>query len=74
MNAFMDGTAEVDAYQCQQLLGSRYQRAKVPLSQPVELNDYSPATIKAMQDSVSSYISNSSEWSGITSWIQTNFS
>ena len=74
MNAFFDGTSEMDAYQCGQLLGTRYQRANVPLSQPIELNDYSPQTITAMQNSVTSYTSNSSEWAGIISWIQTNFS
>jgi len=73
MNAFFDGTAAVDTYQCQQLLGTRYQRANVPLSQPIELNDYSPATITAMKNSVTSYLSGS-EWSGITTWISKNFS
>lgn len=74
MNAFMDGTSEIDAYQCGQLLGTQYQRANVPLSQAIELNDYSPGTIKAMQDSVTSYMSTSSEWAGILSWIDKNFS
>lgn len=73
MNAFFDGTSEMDAYQCGQLLGTRYQRANVPLSQPIELNDYSPQTITAMQNSVTNYTSKSSEWAGIISWIQSNF-
>ena len=73
MNVFFDGTAAVDTYQCQQLLGTRYQRANVPLSQPIELNDYSPAAITAMKNSVNTYVTKSAEWSGILSWIKTNF-
>ncbi len=73
LSALMDGTSEVDAYQCGQLLGTRYQRANVPLSQPIELDDYNPAAITAMKNSVSSYTSSSSEWSGILSWIKSNF-
>lgn len=73
MNAFTDATAAVDAYQCQQLLGTRYQRASVPLSQPIELNDYSPPTITAMKNSVNTYVTKSTEWAGILSWIKTNF-
>lgn len=73
MGAFFDATAAVDTYQCQQLLGTRYQRADVPLSQPIALNDYSPATITAMKNSVNDYVTKSIEWSGILSWIKANF-
>lgn len=73
LNAFFDGTSGVDAYQCGQLLGTRYQRANVPLSQPIELNDYSQPALTAMQNSVTSYMKTSSEWSRILSWIQSNF-
>lgn len=48
--AFLDATAEVGDYQCGQLLGERYRRARVPLSQPIELDDYCPAEIKVMTE------------------------
>lgn len=72
MSAFFDGTSEMDAYQCGQLLGMRYQRATVNLTQPIALNDYSPATITAMTNSTNSYIA-SSAWTTIVSWLNTNF-
>jgi patatin-like phospholipase/acyl hydrolase len=72
LNALFDATSEVDANQCQQLLGTRYQRAKVPLTQPIELNDYSQAAITAMNNSVTAYMKKT-DWTNITSWIKTNF-
>jgi hypothetical protein len=74
MSAFFDGTSEVDAYQCAQLLGGQYIRANVPLPQPIALNDYSTAAITAMQNAVTNYTQpSSSEWTQIQSWIQNNF-
>ena len=73
MAAFFDATSEVGDYQCGQLLGSRYKRARVPLSQPIELDDYCPAEIKVMTDSTTNYMSTSSEWTDIINWITTNF-
>ena len=73
MSLIFDGTSAVDTYQCGQLLGSRYQRANVPLSQPIALNDYSSTAIKAMEDSTTDYMKNSAEWADILSWIEQNF-
>ena len=73
MAAFFDATSEVGDYQCGQLLGTRYKRARVPLSQPIELDDFCPAEIKVMTDSTTNYMSTSSEWADIINWITTNF-
>jgi hypothetical protein len=73
MAAFFDATAEIDASQCAQLLGAQFQRARVPLSQPIALDDYSPASITAMTNSTDNYMQTSAEWAGIESWIETNF-
>jgi hypothetical protein len=76
MAAFFDATSEAGDYQCGQLLGDRYKRARVPLSQPIELDDYCPAEIKVMTDSTNAYMSSTSstsEWAGILNWITTNF-
>lgn len=74
MSVIFDGTSDVDTYQCQQLLGAQYQRANVPLSMPIALNDYSPAAITAMQDSTNNYLEKSEEWGNIVAWITENFS
>lgn len=73
MGAVFDGTSEVDAYQCAQLLGNQFRRANVPLTQPVALDDYSPAAITAMTTSTTNYMQTSAEWADIESWIETNF-
>lgn len=73
MAAFFDATSEAGDYQCGQLLGTRYRRARVPLSQPIELDDYCPAEITAMTNSTKNYMSTSSEWADIINWIKTNF-
>jgi hypothetical protein len=73
LTALFDGTSEVDAYQCAQLLPGRFKRANVPLSQPVALNDYSPAAIQAMTNSTNNYVQTSAEWADIGQWIKGNF-
>ena len=73
MDAVFDATAQMDAYYCARLLPGRFQRANVPLPQPIPLDDVSPAAIQAMVDSTGSYIQHSPEWAGIQTWINTNF-
>jgi predicted acylesterase/phospholipase RssA len=73
MEAVFDATAQMDAYYCARLLPGRFQRANVPLSQPIPLDDVSPAAIQAMLDSTGTYIQQSPEWAGIGTWINTNF-
>jgi patatin-like phospholipase/acyl hydrolase len=72
MSTVFDGTSDVDAYQCAQLLSGRYMRANVPLSQPIALDDYSPAAITAMENSVNTYLGGS-DWASIGTWITNNF-
>ena len=73
MDAVFDATAQMDVYYCSRLLPGRYQRANVPLSQPVPLDDFSPTAIASMLDSTSTYIQQSSEWAAIRAWIGANF-
>lgn len=79
MEAFFDGTSQIDAYQCTQLLRStppspiRFKRANVPLSKPIALDDYSADAIKAMEDSTNNYLQTSAEWADIKTWITNNF-
>lgn len=72
LSALFDGTSEMDAYQCGQLLGPRYQRANVQLSQPIALDDFSPAAITAMTNSTNTYMA-STPWTDIIGWLKTNF-
>ena len=73
MDAVFDSTAQMDAYYCARLLPGRFQRANVPLSQPIPLDDVSPAAIQAMLSSTAGYVGQSAEWAGIQNWINTNF-
>ena len=72
MSALFDGTSEIDTYQCRQLLGERFRRANVPLTQPIALDDHSKAAIKTMTESTKSYMG-TSVWTEIESWIEHNF-
>ncbi|MBV9389193.1 MAG: patatin-like phospholipase family protein [Chroococcidiopsidaceae cyanobacterium CP_BM_ER_R8_30] len=40
LSAIFDGIADVDTYQCQQILGSRFQRANLQLESPYLLDDW----------------------------------
>lgn len=73
LSAVFDATSDVDGWICGQLLGGRYQRANVPLGQPITLDDYSAAAITEMKNSTNGYISSSTEWANICKWIKTNF-
>ena len=73
MDAVFDGTSLMDSQYCAQLLPGQYKRANVPLSQPVALDDYSPAAISTLTSSTTAYMQSSGEWADIQSWIQTNF-
>ena len=74
MSAMFDATAEMDTKQCTQLLGDQYVRANVTLTQPIALNDFSPAAITAMENAVTSYTQPpSTGWAQIQSWITNNF-
>lgn len=73
LSAVFDATAQMDALTCARLLQSRYQRANVPLSAPIALDDYSPAAITAMTDSTDTYMQSSPEWADIQTWIRANF-
>ena len=72
MSALFDGTSEMDAYQCGQLLRQQYQRANVPLSAPIALDDFSPTAITTMTTSTKNYMQGS-EWTNIIGWLRTNF-
>ncbi|HEV8149283.1 MAG TPA: hypothetical protein VGP61_03775 [Gemmatimonadales bacterium] len=73
MEAVFDATAQMDVHYCSRLLPGRYQRANVPLSQPVPLDDVSAAAIEAMRCATSAYIQQSPEWAAFRTWISTNF-
>jgi uncharacterized protein len=73
MDAVFDATTQMDVYYCSRLLPGRYQRANVPLSQPVPLDDVSATAIQTMLDSTSAYIQHSLEWAAIRTWISENF-
>ncbi len=73
LSAVFDATSDVDDWICGQLLGGRYQRANVPLTMPITLDDYSQAAITEMTTATGSYIDSSAEWATICEWIDTNF-
>jgi hypothetical protein len=73
MEAVFDATAQMDAYYCSRLLPGRYQRANVPLTQPVPLDDFSATAIETMLSSTKDYIQQSPEWAAIRTWIGANF-
>ncbi|HYN86161.1 MAG TPA: patatin-like phospholipase family protein [Pyrinomonadaceae bacterium] len=74
-SAVFDGVSDINDYMCSQILvRGQYKRANVPLTTPVALDDYSPASIQAMQDAVQSYVTlTGGEWADIVNWVKTNF-
>lgn len=70
VSILMDGVASADAFICQQLLGSNFQRLQVPLKSAVALDDYQdvPELITAATD----YMSTSC-WSDAEKWVRTTF-
>ena len=71
--AVFDATSQMDTLYCTRLLPGRYKRASVPISQPIALDDDSPAAITAMTDSTTAYMQSSPEWADIRAWITTHF-
>jgi len=74
LNAIMDNVAQNDVDQTRLILGDqRYQRGNVTLSENIGLDDYSPATIQAMEQAVSDYIK-TDEWAALKrsvgAWLQ----
>ncbi len=72
LNALMDGVSATNDYLCSQLLGSRYLRINPALPKSVALDDYSPATMQMFEDTANGFI-NSSAWTQVSDWVQTNF-
>ncbi|HXR78764.1 MAG TPA: patatin-like phospholipase family protein [Bryobacteraceae bacterium] len=70
LSILMDGVASADAFICQQLLGSKFQRLQVPLTSAVPLDDYQavPQLVTAATD----YMKTSC-WSDAENWVRTTF-
>ena len=70
LSILMDGVASADAFICQQLLGSKFQRLQVPLTSAVPLDDYQdvPQLVTAATD----YMKTSC-WSDAEKWVRTTF-
>jgi patatin-like phospholipase/acyl hydrolase len=76
MTAMFDGVSDVDSYQCQQLLGNRFQRGNVQLPTPYALDDYQD--IATLQGYVNAYLGNDGNapdqnWTDVVKWIKSNF-
>jgi predicted acylesterase/phospholipase RssA len=68
LTGLFDASSEMFDYLAGVLLPPQhYCRVNPPLTTPVALDDYSPTAICAMTDAVHGY----SEWSELTSWLQT---
>lgn len=76
MAAMFDGVADIDSYQCQQLLGNRFQRGNVQLPAPYALDDYQD--IGTLAGYVNAYLGKdgntpSQNWIDVVKWIKSNF-
>lgn len=75
LDAVMDNVAQNDADEAGLILGERYQRGNMTLTQSISLDDYSPAAIQAMTEAANNYIA-SVEWQQLKrqvgAWLQTS--
>ena len=76
MAAMFDGVLDIDSYQCQQVLGNRFQRGDVQLPATYALDDYKD--IETLTGYVNAYLGKdgntpSENWTDVTNWISSNF-
>jgi patatin-like phospholipase/acyl hydrolase len=72
MSSMFDGVSEVDTYQCQQVLGNRFQRGNVQLPAPYALDDYK--NIATLEGYVNAYLGKdggapAQNWVDVKNWI-----
>jgi patatin-like phospholipase/acyl hydrolase len=66
----MDSVADIDTFQCKQILGNNFRRGNVQLQQPIDLDDYQKVgLLKAWTEA---YMA-SAEWDEIKEWIGNEF-
>jgi patatin-like phospholipase/acyl hydrolase len=71
LNLTMDATADLAAIQAGHMLGNRYMRGDVPLSQPFALDDYKH--VMRLVGATRHYIEHSPQWQEVRSWVQGNW-
>jgi hypothetical protein len=70
LSILMDGVASADAFICQQLLGSNFQRLQVPLTSAVALDDYQD--VPQLMTAATDYMKTTC-WSDAETWVRTTF-
>jgi len=66
----MDSVADIDTFQCKQILGNNFRRGNVQLQEPIDLDDYQKVgLLKAWTEA---YME-TAEWSEIKEWLGNEF-
>lgn len=75
LTALLDGDVTIDTYQCQQILGPRFIRADITLTEVIALDDYE--AVGKLNALVDTYIgkdgSPDPNWLDVTNWVSKNF-
>lgn len=70
ISALMDSVADVDSFQCANLLGDNYRRGNVQLTEQIDLDDYKK--VDALKKMTDDYMA-SAEWVEIKKWVGNQF-
>ncbi|MCI0465257.1 MAG: patatin-like phospholipase family protein [Gemmataceae bacterium] len=70
LHAIWESFAEIDTFQCQQVLGPGFRRLNLPLPEPIYLNEYDKVGL--MQEIVAQYAA-LPVWQEVRGWVQEKF-
>jgi hypothetical protein len=70
LSLVMDGVADIDTFQCEQILGNKFRRGNVQLTQPIDPDDYQK--VGELKKMTEAYM-DSAEWEEIKKWIAREF-
>jgi patatin-like phospholipase/acyl hydrolase len=68
--ALMDSVADINSFQCQQILGNNFRRGNVQLTQTIDLDDYKK--VDELKKLTETYMA-SAEWKEIMQWVGQEF-
>jgi uncharacterized protein len=63
----LNGVGPADSFQCEQMLGTNFKRADVPLQTFIALDDY--GSVDKLRDATNSYMQTSPAWQGVCNWV-----
>jgi hypothetical protein len=70
LSLVMDGVADIDTFQCEQILGNKFRRGNVQLTESIDPDDYQK--VGELKKMTEAYMA-SAEWEEIKEWIAREF-